>query len=60
MLKMRKRIKRPILISEIKAHAYFKTIIEILAKFQNDWLTSVGGVALTRYLPPIHFCCIRV
>ena len=46
-----------------KAHAYFRTMIKTPVKFKKKIGTKLlrsqqgnqGGVALTRYLLPIHF-----
>ena len=42
-----------------KPHAYFQAILKAYVKFQKDRPKTVGGVKGTRYLLPIHFCCIR-
>ena len=40
-------------------HAELKTIIQTLVKFQIDRPKTVGGVAFTRYLTPIHLHSIE-
>ena len=32
-----------------KQYAYLHTMAKTSVKFQNDWLKTVGGVALTRH-----------
>ena len=42
-----------------KQYAYLQTILKAPVKFQKDWPETVGGVARTRNILPIHFCSIR-
>ena len=42
-----------------KPHAYLQAILKAHVKFQKDRTKTVGGVKVTRYLLPIHFCSIR-
>ena len=42
-----------------KAHAYFQTILKGPVNFQKDHPKTVGGVARTRFIFPVHFCGIR-
>ena len=39
-------------------HAYLQTIIKTAMKFQKDQSKAIGGVAISRYLLPVH-CCTR-
>ena len=41
-----------------KAHAYLQAIVKTPLKFEKDRHKTVGEVAGTRYILPIHFCCI--
>ena len=42
-----------------KPHANLHAILKTHVKFQKDQPKTVGGVKVTRYLLPIHFCNIR-
>ena len=42
-----------------KTLSYLQTMIKTPVKCQKNWRKSVGGVALIRYLLPIHFQSIR-
>ena len=41
--------------SEKKAHTHLETIIETPVKFPKDKSKTLGGVARTTYLLPLHF-----
>ena len=47
------------ILKKKKQYAYLQTILKVCVKFQKDWPETVGVVAHTRYILPIHFCSIR-
>ena len=42
-----------------KQYAYLQTILKAPVKFEKDWPKTVGGVARTRYILPIHFRILK-
>ena len=58
---MRKKVtkKKKKKLQDSEKNAYLQTILKAPVTFQKAWLKTVGGVARTRCLLPIHFCGIR-